>query len=710
MYFKKALPIWPEGHSKEMNSQATFRTTVPDLTGTSLYITAATYFQLFVNGKFVHYGPARTAKAHARVDVLELGKYNKENGNEIVIHVAGYYNNCLSLVRMPSFLRAELRDSNDNVIVATGEHAFKAFIRNTRVQKVMRYSRQRNFSEVYDFAQVDMPCKVEAVNYPTTLLPRRSPMPLYEEFKLDEAATYGKYEYDEKAKIRKSPYNDKEILRGPLGGFLYEEMEYLPYQYIQKCKIKMSGDSAKLPTSLSAGEYVVLDYKQVQAGFFKNFMEATEDSEVILVHSEYSDAEYFVPQRQTSLNTIEYILPAGKEYELLSFEPYVFRYVIIAVKKGSIKLNYAGFVSFEYPDVGLREEKFDDPELDLIWNAAKRSFIHNAVDIYMDCPSRERAGWLCDSYFTGKSEYYFTGKTLVEDDFVENFVLRPDDDPANDPEDYTRGIMPKGMIPMTYPTSDPLFIPQWAMWYVLEVDEYLRIRNREADPKKFHKIVGGLLDFLKKYENENGMLEKLPGWNFVEWSKCNDWVQDVNYPTNFLYAETLEAAGRIFGEAEAYKQRADELRAKTAELSFNGEFFVDHAIRNKETKVLENCADISETCQYYALRFGNVDLEDPKYATLKNAIYNVFGPNRADDQYPEIEKAQPFIGMYVRMETLLRLGLYDMLIDNIRGYFRYMAEETGTLWEYPIHKGSEDHGFASYAAYVMAKATGKIKD
>ena len=708
MYFKKALPIWLEGRSREMNSQATFKASVKDLSGKSIYITAATYFQLFVNGRFVHYGPARTAKYHARVDVIDLSKYNDEGGNEIVIHVAGYYNNCLSVVRMPSFLRAELRDADGNVVIATGEPAFKAFARNTRLQTVMRYSLQRNFGEVYDFGQVDVPCRVEAVNYPTTLLQRRSPMPLYEEFKLG-AAVRGKFEYDENARAKNAPYNENDVLRGTLGGFLYQEMEYLPYRYIQRCKIKMSGDTVALPASLSAGEYAVFDYKEVQSGFFKHLIEATEDADVVLAHSEYSDEEYFVPQRQTSINVMEYILKAGKEYELISFEPYAFRYVVLAVKKGSVKLNCAGFVSFEYPDVNLRQEKFDDPQLDSIYRAAKRSFIHNAVDIYMDCPSRERAGWLCDSYFTGKSEFYFTGKALVEEDFVENFVLRPDDDPINDPEDYPRGTTPKGMLPMTYPTSDPRFIPQWAMWYVLEVDEYLRLRNTKADPKFFHKIVNGLLDFLKKYENENGMLEKLPGWNFVEWSKCNEWVQDVNYPTNFLYAETIEASGRILGEAEAYKKRADELRAKTAELGFNGEFFVDHAVRNKETGLLENCKDISETCQYYALRFGNVDLEDPKYATLKNAIYNVFGPDRADDQYPEIEKSQPFIGMYVRMEALLRLGLYDMLVDNIRGYFGYMAESTGTLWEFPTLKGSQDHGFASYAAYVMAKATGKIE-
>ena len=78
MYFKKALPIWLEGRSRELNSQATFKVNVDNLSCKTLYVTAAAYFQLFVNGRFVHYGPARTAKYHARVDVIDLSKYNND--------------------------------------------------------------------------------------------------------------------------------------------------------------------------------------------------------------------------------------------------------------------------------------------------------------------------------------------------------------------------------------------------------------------------------------------------------------------------------------------------------------------------------------------------------------------------------------------------------------------------------------------------------
>ena len=41
-------------------------------------------------------------------------------------------------------------------------------------------------------------------------------------------------------------------------------------------------------------------------------------------------------------------------------------------------------------------------KLQKIAAAAVESYRQNAVDLFTDCPSRERAGWLCDSFFTGQ--------------------------------------------------------------------------------------------------------------------------------------------------------------------------------------------------------------------------------------------------------------------------------------------------------------------
>ena len=92
------------------------------------------------------------------------------------------------------------------------------------------------------------------------------------------------------------------------------------------------------------------------------------------------------------------------------------------------------------------------------------------------------------------------------------------------------------------------------MWYVLEVKEYLTERNPSVDRELFKKSVMGIVDFLARHENSDGLLQNLPSWNFVEWSTANEWVQDVNYPTNFLYAEVLRSAYALYGDESLLKK------------------------------------------------------------------------------------------------------------------------------------------------------------
>ena len=69
--------------------------------------------------------------------------------------------------------------------------------------------------------------------------------------------------------------------------------------------------------------------------------------------------------------------------------------------------------------------------------------------------------------------------------------------------------------------------------------------------------------------------------------------------------------------------------------------------------------------------------------------------------YPEIWPANAFIGNYLRLDILLRLGYRDTVRENIEGYFLYMAEKTGTLWENIGDTASCNHGFASYVLYWL---------
>ena len=333
--------------------------------------------------------------------------------------------------------------------------------------------------------------------------------------------------------------------------------------------------------------------------------------------------------------------------------------------------------------------------------AAETTFVHNALDIYSDCPSRERAGWLCDSFFTGRAEYFLTGKTTVEDAFLENYRLY-----------RHNGDLPNGALPMCYPSDirwteeGGKWIPQWNMWYVLEVCEYLTKRRPDVDKEIFRDSVYGIVDLFATYENADGLLQNLPSWNFVEWSTANEWVQDVNYPSNFLYAGVLQAVGELYDDT-ALLQKAAHVRAKTAALSFDGEVFIDNAVKG-EDGMLHNTRNASEAGQYYAMLFGDLDLTDPRYQRLLQYVDDSFASyDKADREFVPVNA---FIGLYLRLWLLMRLEKRALLAEDLKNFFGGMVAATGTLWEYKQHKGSYDHGFASFAALAIAFAEGAELD
>ena len=136
-------------------------------------------------------------------------------------------------------------------------------------------------------------------------------------------------------------------------------------------------------------------------------------------------------------------------------------------------------------------------------------------------------------------------------------------------------------------------------------------------------------------------------------------------------------------------------------------FYCDNAIR-KESGVLELSGERTEACQYYAF-FSNV-ATPTTHPELWKILVNDFGYDRAEKGlYPEIWPANAFIGNYLRLELLNRYDYKDELYDNIKGYFYYMAERTGTLWENVGTEASCNHGFASHVIYWQ-KLIGLVVD
>ncbi len=692
MYFKKALPVFEAGKEKEMNYSLILREHTETLAGTVMYITAVSFYRLSVNGRLVSFGPARTAKGYARVDVIELDKYNNENGiNDIVIELTGYYCGSLATVRQPSFVQAELR-RGDKVILATGKD-FEGYRYDRRVQKVERYSVQRHFGEIWDHTTggVFSPAKrIELIPLELGLkyLPA-TPAPVYRNIKTDGCVSRGTFEFDENKEYHSNFYSWKGV-HEHWGRFETEELFGRPYEWQQRQQMTMTGARSTFPIKLNAGEYALFDLGMIYAGFLSLSANVIKDSDIVIAFTELCSNEEFSFTGMKCQNVIEYIFAKGSQESVMSFEPYTAKNAVVMVKSGEIDLTAFGLTTYEHDSARVIDRDISDPELKKIYDAAVRSFTHNSLDIYMDCPSRERAGWLGDTYFTAQGEYYVTGKSAVEDAFLENYRLY----------EYTGGELPYGILPECYPSDiEGNFIPQWDMWYVLQVCQYLNERRPDMNKELFRKSIYDFLEFLFPYENEDGLLQNLPSWNFVEWSRANTWVQDVNYPTNFLYAETLRETAKLYGD-NALLERSNRVREMTKKRSWNGDVFIDNAVKD-ENGVLHNTLNFSEAGQYYAILFGDLNLNDPIYDNLKTYIAEDFERFRPDKEH--FVRVNVWIGFYLKMWVFIRWGAWDRLERMIKGVFPEMADETGTLWEYRYDQkvGSYDHGFSVYVAYAI---------
>lgn len=701
---KEAVPVWAEGREKEMNLSLGFHSVfqASENQNYSLRITASTVYRVFLNGKFLGYGPARTAHGYYRVDNYDLTEVVKPGKNVLAVEVAGYNVNTYYTIDQPSFLQAEI-ESEGKIVAATGKNSdFKAFVQEERLQKVERYSFQRPFSEYYTLEEGydnwkfsdEVPVKtVELISQQGgKLIPRNLLMPDFKKLAPVTIHARGTIEYQKPERYSK----DRSLVRisEKFKGYKESELKTLPSQFMQEIKNKTfeeilenySGNTVELVEN----EFVTLDFGTNLSGFIGGSIKCDEPSKVIFYFDEIlTDNDVNTKKRLPGVNNqIVYEFSPGS-YDIESFEPYTFKYLKVIVTEGNCELSDVYIREYVYPDNELATFNSSNFKLNEVFKAARQTYRQNAVDIFMDCPSRERAGWLCDSYFMAIMEKEFTGKSDVAYNFYENFAL------ADGFE-----FLPEGMLPMCYPAdhNDEVFIPNWAMWFLVQIEDYA---NRGGDMELVAGLetkVAGLLDYLQKFENEDGLLEKLESWIFVEWSRANDFVQDVNYPTNMLYSAALERAGILYNN-ENWKNKAAKVKQAILEQSFNGEFFTDNAIRaeNGELVVTENT---TEVCQYYAFFFNIATPET--HPDLWKKLTTEFGPNRDDSKiYPQVFRANAFIGNYLRMDILSRYGLQSQLLEEIQDYFYYMAERTGTLWENTSPHASCNHGFASYIGHVL---------
>ncbi len=514
-------------------------------------------YNLYINGTFVAYGPSRAAKGYARVERFDISAYLTQEENIISVFVQANHADMLCIAKeSPLFGTCIWADGQ--LIKDTRD--FLCYHMTDKISRVERMSSQRGFLEVYNMKQDRQ--KDIVGSFPEVAI-REVQCPKLMERRVDYA-----HNIVEPAGFMKSGYAYVGEMQDWENGFtkLLDSGEGMSGYKRSECECVLSTELLSFYFEEKTQHdlcYETYSFERVYCGKFKVKVKVLEKSVLWLTYDDLLVDGNVKFNREHIIHGIKWTLEAG-EYTLYSQEVYTAKYIQMIVE-GNVEIEEVSVIRIENPCLENFVIPSMNPELQSIVEAAKNTFSHNAYDLFTDCPSRERAGWLCDSYFMGKAEQFFTGTNKVEKNFLENYLLYEDSTCEH-----------QGILPMCYPSSrsggEDYYIPNWILWYILELEDYQK-RTGDTEFITLHRQrILDILDFFSGYENEFGLLENLEGWVFLEWSKASDFMDGVNFPSNMLYADVLRAASVLLKDVKLLK-KSETLKECIRGMAYKGEPF-----------------------------------------------------------------------------------------------------------------------------------------
>lgn len=711
--FEKAKPIWGENLTYQYNQILGFRTdfNLDSLSEFKIALAARTYYRIYINGEMLGNGPARTAKGYCRVDEYKM----KASGNvklavEIVaIDKPQKYSNDNTME--PGMLIMEISipkaDGSWEVIAATGNNNFKykELLHRKSMAELMSHS--RGIVEYYQLKEQSLAWVTEdTCNYknPITLsefihyLNRLAPYPDYHLIPVDtlvkskEMISTPKMEagiVSMLAKMINPEWYDMLSEKDRFIDQLFCEKEgpiFRGYKRFIDNKKKKHIEILDRDHDLA----FVFSIPKSELGFIHFNIEVESDIILDLINTDHLNKKGEV---QANTYATRYALEKGS-YSLTTFEPRLTRYIKVIIRgKGKVVFSYPEIIDYSYPDPKDIYFESSDGELNLIYEGSRRTLRLNTLDIFMDCPERERGGWLCDSQFTAWAAWQLFGDLSVETDFIENFML-------TNPEDYKDGFFPEVYPGVKKERKSP-GIKSWSFWLLTQLwDYYQRSGDREFIDKCFPRIEI-FLDSLTNYIGESGFFENFETL-FVDWSLSNEKfsLYPISIPVNSLIVHVYELMSGLYGV-----RRWADLAGKVRKLieGIKPSYGLESDGYSYEAGQFTPNGCLTEAGIALKLWSGFGREEEEQVKGFVDSMGTC--PKLIPD--PNIGRANLFIGLMIRFDVLAKLGKINTLVRELKDvYLPQLLQGSGTLYE-NINDESGCHGFNGMAgAFIVNKVLG----
>ncbi len=251
------------------------------------------------------------------------------------------------------------------------------------------------------------------------------------------------------------------------------------------------------------------------------------------------------------------LIATGEEQTFVPFWYRSFRFVRVEFEDPDFALLDFSYGNYHYPLDKAGSFECSNPRYNEMWEISRNTVLCCMHEMYVDCPYYEQQQYDMDSAL----EMLFTMRMSAD------YRM-----PFKSITDFAHSQMADGMLQANYPSVMVQIIPDFTLFWVLMLRDYLRYAGSGADEiarvRSMTGTVDRALEGFVPYLTEDGLVGVTPYWHFVDWvpgwhvGVPNGGFSEPITVTSFMYAAALKAAAEICdtvgrgGVAADYRSRA----------------------------------------------------------------------------------------------------------------------------------------------------------
>ena len=357
----------------------------------------------------------------------------------------------------------------------------------------------------------------------------------------------------------------------------------------------------------------------------------------------------------------------SRAYEPFWWEAGRYLEVIVTTNTTSLTIERLRLRETHYPYEFVGEFAVPSAELTELVPIARRALEMCSHETYMDCPYYEQMMYVGDTRLEVLTTY-----ALTRDDRLPRKALQL--------YDLSRG--PSGLTQARYPCRVAQYIPPFSLYWIGMVHDFALWRDDAGFVRERLPGVRAVLEAFRPRINQDGLLEALPGWNFVDWVPAwggagmpADADFGISGIINWQLVYTLRLAAELedgFGDAELAQR--------------------DRQLANRVAQAVES-AFWDDARRLYA-----DDLAHRHFSEHAQCFAILAGDRRTRLDAPSLAQATIYFSHYL-FEASRSLGQIERLFDRLRlwSYLREMGFKTTV--EMPEPSRSDCHAWGAHPLF-----------